>query len=275
MIRVSSNDKNVAHIHLSRAPAGPCFDLRVERFTLISDIRRELQSGGAGLSREDERFPPVAILTGFKNVNDEFATLLAEALKGLIPVIEIDKINVKTCRRVIMFSYSADESQILSIRHYRVSLQRKAVGSSVPSEGPMRSLMQGSSRKSSKIPKLGNLVSITDLLRGEDKKEDSSCKEEEFQVILPNSSSFKRTTSSLVLSEVGPRIDASLSRVLSGVEEGTVLFAKFAQDTVGSTLIKKKAKRVVKEKSSLSRKKRTSVANTEGEEDDFASLMSE
>ena len=275
MIRVSSNDKNVAHIHLSRAPAGPCFDLRVERFSLISDIRRELQSGGAGLSREDERFPPVAILTGFKNVNDEFATLLAEALKGLIPVIEIDKINVKTCRRVIMFSYSADESQILSIRHYRVSLQRTAVGSSVPSEGPMRSLMQGSSRKSSKIPKLGNLVSITDLLRGEDKKEDSSFKEEEFQVILPNSSSFKRTTSSLVLSEVGPRIDASLSRVLSGVEEGTVLFAKFAPDTVGSTLIKKKAKRVVKEKSSLNRKKRTSVANTEGEEDDFASLMSE
>lgn len=263
---MSSKDKNIPHIHLSRAPAGPCFDFRVEKFSLISDIRREVQSGAVGLSRDDERYPPVAILTGFKNANDEFSSLLSEALKGLVPVIEIDKINAKTCRRVILFSYS---EELLSIRHYRVTLSRKALAS-LPSDekapaAPGISKILLGARKSSKIPSLGNLVSISDLIASSERKQEPA----ENQVELVSGNAKRRILSSLVLTEVGPRIDASLARVLSGVEEGTVLFAKHAPETVGTTVVKKKPKRV------YSDAKRASKPRKQSHEIDADAEMSE
>ena len=226
LIRVSKNEKNVAHMYMSRLPAGPSFDFRIDQLSLISDIRRQVQSGGIGLSREDERYPPVAILHGFKNAENEFVSLLCEALKGLIPPIDIHKINMKTCRRVVLFSYST-ETETLSIRHFRISLGRKTVAD-LPSVSSCGIVLNA--RSSSKLPNLGNLVSIADLVAPRAIEEDA--------VELG-----KRGMTSLSLIEIGPRIDATLSRVLSGVEEGTVLHARFAAETVGSTVVKKVAKR--------------------------------
>ena len=240
LMRVSNNEKDVGHIHLSKMPAGPCFDLRLERFSLISDLRSQMHSGGIGLSREDEQYAPIAILNGFKTAgSDEIAQLLAEALKGVVPPIDIGKINVKTCRRVILFNYDP-ESTRLSIRHYRISLTKKSVAS-VPS-GPSCGVILNA-RKTSKIPNLGKLVSISDLVPS---RSTEAIENESAQVEIVTSKSNKKTT--LVLSEIGPRIEATLSRVMSGVEEGTVLFSKFAPETMGSTIARKKIKhRAVKE----------------------------
>jgi ribosome biogenesis protein SSF1/2 len=249
LMRVSNNDKNVGHLHLSKMPAGPSFDFKLDKFSLIADLRAKVQSGAIGLSKDDERYAPVAILNGFKQAgNDEIAQLLSEAIKGLVPPIDIGNINIKTCRRVILFNYDA-ESTRLSIRHFRISLTKKSIVA-LPS-GPSCGVILNA-RKSSRIPDLSKLVSIAELVtpRTSGALEDS---EEASQVEIVTSKSNKKA--SLVLSEIGPRIEATLSRVMAGVEEGTILFSKFAPETVGSTVAKKKVKHRVNEAPRKSRKK--------------------
>lgn len=257
LIRISNNEKNVGHMHLSRIPAGPCFDLKIDRFSLVSDLRSQIQSGGVAMSRDDEQFAPVAILNGFKNTDDQFARLLSEAVRGLLPPIDIAKINVKTCRRVILFNFDSD-AQRLSIRHYRIGLSKKSVAA-LPTGQSCGVILNA--RKSSKIPNLGNLVSIADLVTPKAIEEG----EAEAQVEIYSRKSNKKT--SLLLTEIGPRVDATLSRVMSGVEEGTILFSKFAPETVGSTVVKKKAKRVARDPSVKKTKKKRE--SDEFEEDDF------
>jgi ribosome biogenesis protein SSF1/2 len=271
LLRVSCNEKNIPHMHLSRMPAGPSFDFRIERFSLVSDIRSQLQSGSAAMSREDERFAPVAILNGFKSANDQIVSLLGEALKGLIPAIDISKINVKTCRRVILFNFTA-ETNTLSIRHYRISLARKTLATMPEASAPAQSCgVILNARKSSRIPNLGHLVSISELVTP---KADLEAENPQSQVEIVTKSSSKRTTS-LSLTEIGPRIETSLSRVLAGVEEGAVLFSKFAPETMGSTITKKKPKRVFKSDDKVSKKKRRTDDELAADDDDYGSLMSE
>ena len=272
LIRVSSNEKNVPHLHLSRVPAGPCFDFRVERFSLISDLRKNLQSGGIALSKGDEQFAPVAILNGFKNSSNEFAALLCEALKGLIPGIDINKINVKTCRRVILFNFTP-ETNMLSIRHYRVNLAKRTVASlpSVNADPQASCGVMLNSRKTSRIPNLGSLVSISDLVTKSLSASDEQLAADS-QIEIVGSKNAKKT--SLSLTEIGPRIEAAMSRILSGVEEGTVLYSQFAPETVGSAIVKKKPKRVhTKDKEAPKKRRRMDTENAE--EDGYESMMSE
>ena len=263
LLRVSNNEKNVGHIHLSKMPAGPCFDFRIEQFSLIADLRTQLESGGVALSREDEKYAPVAILNGFKGASDEFAQLLAEALKGLLPSIDLAKINTKTCKRVIVFSFDCD-SRVLSIRHYRINLSRKSVAE-LPSAPSASCGVILNARKSSRIPNLGNLVSISELVT----PRKQAIEDEKTAIEIVTSKSTRRTA--LLLTEVGPRIDATLSRVISGVEEGTILFSNFAPETVGSTIVKKKPKRVYEPKP----KKKRSLEKTENDENYEDDYMSE
>jgi ribosome biogenesis protein SSF1/2 len=237
---------------MSRLPAGPSFDLKVSSFSLVSDIRRQIKSGGVGMSKQDEQHPPVAILNGFKNASNEFASLLAEALKGLIPPIDIGKINMKTCRRVVLFDYNPT-SNTLSIRHYRVNLVSTSVdnGSDVTTtETPTQAVgMILNSRKSSKIPNLGHLVSISDLIgkpkaiTDDDSAEQGGAAAADGAVEIYEKSRRIPRKTSLKLSEIGPRIECTISRVFSGVEEGTILYAPAAPETVGSTVVKKVPKR--------------------------------
>jgi ribosome biogenesis protein SSF1/2 len=262
LLRVSNNEKNVGHIHLSKMPAGPCFDFRLERFSLIADLRAQLESGGIALSREDEKYAPIAILSGFKGATDEFAQLLAETLKGLVPSIDLAKINTKTCKRVIVFSFESD-SKVLSLRHYRINLSRKSVAE-LPSASSSSCGVILNARKSSRIPNLGNLVSISELVT----PRKQAIEDEKTEIEIVTSKSTRKTT--LQLTEVGPRIDASLSRVVSGVEEGTILFSNFAPETIGSTIVKKKPKRVYEPKP---KKKRVQgkTDNDENYDDDYMS----
>jgi ribosome biogenesis protein SSF1/2 len=258
LIRVSNNEKNVGHIHLSRMPAGPCFDLKINKLSLVSDLRSQVLSGGIAMSRDDEQYPPVAILNGFKSTDDKFAQLLSEAIKGLVPPIDITNINVRTCRRVILFNFDG-QSQTLSIRHFRIGLTKKSVAT-LPTGQSCGVILNV--RKSSRIPNLGKLVSIADLVTP--KRESIEDGKEEAQIEIVTSKSNKK--SSLVLTEIGPRIDASLSRVMSGVEEGTVLFSKFSPATVGSTIAKKKVKRVIRDPATKPAK-RVRMEDTQDEED--------
>jgi ribosome biogenesis protein SSF1/2 len=242
-------------------PAGPSFDLRIEAFSLISDLRNQLESGGIAMSKDDEQYAPIAILNGFKSDNDQFTHLLAEALKGLVPSIDISKINARTCRRVIVFNFD-DETKVLSLRHYRISLSRSSVAE-VPTETSNTSCgVILNARKSSRIPDLGKLVSISELVAS--KKPSALEDEKTSEIEIVTSKASRKTT--LKLTEVGPRIDAKLSRVLSGVEEGTVLYSQFAPETVGSTVTKKKPKRVYEPKA---KKKRTDDTQFNNEEEDL------
>ena len=230
----------------------------------MSDIRSLLESGGGiGLSKQDEQFAPVAILNGFKNASsNEFVTLLCEALKGLIPPIDISKINTKTCRRVVLFNYDAD-SNILSIRHYRVKIDSSSTATTESNVSSATCAAILRSRKTSKIPNLGKLVSLTDLLKpspttnsndaGAEPPSIDNCQVE----IYGKKSSTKKSKAQLNLVEIGPRIECTLSRVFSGVEEGTVLFAPCAPETVGKTVAKKlpKRKRTTKSTTSTNHKK--------------------
>ena len=229
--------------------------------------------GGIGLSKQDEQFAPVAILNGFKNAtSNEFVALLCEAIKGLIPPIDISKINTKTCRRVVLFNYNAESSK-LSIRHYRVKIDSATSESSLTCAGILKS------RKSSKIPNLGKLVSLSDLIQTSTptteptpETEDDNCQVE----IYGKKSSTKRSKAQLKLVEIGPRIECTLSRVFSGVEEGTVLFAPAAPETVGKTITKKIPKRKrAKEDVTKNTKKSRQYDNPQHDDDNEEQYFSE
>jgi len=186
------------------------------------------------------KYSPLVVLNGFSssganenNGDDSVKKIMAAMFQNIFPTIDIELINLKDCRRVVLFNLTSttvqeDEEKstvyAVEVRHYLITASPV---------GLTRSLKKIVKEK---LPSLGKLNDVSDyvLNSGNGAAESSDSEAEdlpESRVVLPQDfvgrGNLKSQKSAVRLKELGPRIRLQLLKVEDSLNEGQVLYHRY------------------------------------------------
>ena len=174
--------------------------------------------------------------------------LMRATFQHMFPSIDVEKIQLKEAKRVVLFHYRKDDDTV-EMRHF--AIRNSVVGVSKQ----VRNLLKG------KLPKLGELQDVSEYLDGGAglaAMSDSEAEDEDNQLDLPQMNTKRgldRTQkSALKLTEIGPRLTLELFKVEKDVCEGDILYHKFVQKSAEEA---KKTKNRLDAAAALKTKRRT------------------
>eukprot|EP00918_Siedleckia_nematoides_P024937 GHVU01053897.1.p1 GENE.GHVU01053897.1~~GHVU01053897.1.p1 ORF type:complete len:317 (+),score=25.14 GHVU01053897.1:28-951(+) len=128
-------------LRLLKVPGGPTYTFKINKFCTMSDIRASQKR--PRISKKDFLNPPLVLLHGFSKgasadagaASARFPTeLLATTLQRLFPPIDINKFQLSTCSRVVIFALKPgreDGCPELSMRQYGISLRPGGVSKGI------------------------------------------------------------------------------------------------------------------------------------------------
>lgn len=214
------------YLRLARVPRGPTLQYRVCRFSLAADVAASLRrphspSGGEFAT------PPLLVLHGFSKADkqDQLATVM---FQNLFPPIDVGKMNIKTCRRIVLV-HNDRETGRTHIRQYAVTATPTGM-----TRGLKRLLRAGPSSKLLSS-RLGQLEDISQVLERDGYSSESGAEtdQENEAVTLPQDykgrGARKSQQCAIKLTELGPRLELELLKIEEGVCEGSVLYHKYVQ----------------------------------------------
>jgi len=221
------------YMKICRLPRGPTLTFRVNEYSLMKDIAAILKRPKT--YGEQFKHPPLVVLNNFDNEVKEMK-LMTTMFQNMFPAIKVHKIKLSTIKRCAMFNYDR-ETDTIEFRHYNIEATPVGVN-----KGIKRLLKP-------KVPNLGTLNDISDLIEGGAYLSESEGEEaEESKVVLPQRmtgrGNLKSNQSSIKLTEMGPRLTLELTKIEEGVSSGEVLFHKYVQKTESEKKKLKKNKEV-------------------------------
>merc|ERR1712142_597117 len=195
---------------------------------------------------EQFKNPPLVVLNGFDNDIMEMK-LMTTMFQNMFPAIKVHKIKLSSIKRCAMFSYNK-ETECIEFRHYNIEATPVGVN-----KGIKRLLKP-------KVPNLGTLNDISDLIEGGAYLSESEGEEgEDSKVVLPQRmtgrGNLKSNQSSIKPTEMGPRLTLELVKIEEGVSSGEVLFHKYVEKTETEKKKLKKNKEVASSLKAERRKK--------------------
>ncbi|XP_036315306.1 suppressor of SWI4 1 homolog isoform X4 [Pipistrellus kuhlii] len=244
---LSKTETNI-YFKLMRLPGGPTLTFRVNKYTLTRDVVSSLRRHR--MHEQQFTHPPLLVLNSFGPLGMH-VKLMATMFQNLFPSINVHKVNLNTIKRCLLINYNPD-SQELDFRHY--SIKVVPVGAS----RGMKKLLQ------EKFPNMSRLQDISELLatgaglseseaepdgehnitelpqaiagRGNMRAQQSAVRLTEVRPprlrhLLPQPPPCRRTDSSSLSLQIGPRMTLQLIKIQEGVGEGDVLFHSFVHKT--------------------------------------------
>eukprot|EP00850_Spirogloea_muscicola_P014756 SM000108S14200 [mRNA] locus=s108:158423:161406:- [translate_table: standard] len=242
---ILSATQEAPYLRVARTPRGPTLTFKVLRYSLAADIASSQARPRAPpaifknpplvilsssveakswISQSKAHFASAAIkvvMHGFGS-GKEHLKLVTVMFQNMFPAINVQKVKLAACQRVLLLSYNA-ESRAVEFRHYSISAQPVGVSK------PVRKLVQ-----SRALPDLGMLTDVGDFFARSGYGSESEAEDEAAKVKLPQN--FGRTNrassqSAVKLHEVGPRMTLQLLKVEEGLCNGAVMFHEFVQKT--------------------------------------------
>ncbi|MES1913095.1 MAG: hypothetical protein MHM6MM_005323 [Cercozoa sp. M6MM] len=229
-------------LRMARVPHGPTLTFKIAEFSLMRDIAR-MQRRPASLTSEF-RDPPLVVLNGFSGAPHKQIT--AALLQGLVPPLDLEKLQLSQCRRVLLFNYvgkaeneaedkaednAEDSSQgnaddwrnmcdRIEMRHYLVTASPVGINKNV------KKIVKA------KLPNLSKYKDIADYVEREAGAMTSDSEvedDEENRLELPDKfgaakGNRVKQTSAVRLKEVGPRVSLRLLKIEEGLGDGRVLY---------------------------------------------------
>jgi ribosome biogenesis protein SSF1/2 len=224
---IVSTTERGTYLRLARVPRGPTLQFRVHRFSLAADVAAALRrphspSGGEFAT------PPLLVLHGFSKTDkqDQLATVM---FQNLFPPIDVGKMNIKSCRRVVLVHHDR-ESGRTHIRQYAITATPTGM-----TRG-LKKLMRGGVG-GKMATKLGALEDIAQLLDRDGYSSESGAEtdQETEAVTLPQDykgrGAKKSQQCAIKLTELGPRLELELLKIEEGVCEGNVIYHKHVVKT--------------------------------------------
>jgi len=97
-------------------------------------------------------------MSGFNNEDDPGLKIVTYMIQSLFPPINVEKINLEDCKRVVLFNLIKNEEgkPLIEFRHFAINARTWSVAKGI------KWLVNSTSR----IPSLRNLDDIADLLLG-------------------------------------------------------------------------------------------------------------
>ena len=225
LLMMSQTDNNVV-LRIAKAQTGPTIHFRVKNYSLAKTVRaiqkRPMENP------EAYRTAPLVVLNNFGSIelmeNMQHVRLTRIVLQNMLPSINLKKIKLSDCRRVVLFNYLKEDG-LIEVRHYAIRAQPVGISRSI------KRVVQA------KLPNLGELKDISEFLAGNlgDGAVSESEAEDGSHVELPERyrgrGNGATQQSSIKLSELGPRMCLELFKVEKDVGEGEILYHKFEART--------------------------------------------
>ena len=205
-----------------RVPQGPTLSFRIAAYTLAREVR-SMQRRPPSLGDADFKEPPLLVLSGLAGGPEQrHVALMAEMFRHAFPPLDVKAVRLADVRRVALVGRNED-SGLTEVRHYMIRVQAAGLSKAV-----RKLVVKG------RMPKMGKLGDVADLIQGEGGGAFSSDSEVEetpemqkaSRVTAPqNVQGVKRGAASRIrLIEVGPRLTLELLKVEAGLSDGEVLY---------------------------------------------------
>mmetsp|Transcript_42686 Transcript_42686/g.100174 ORF Transcript_42686/g.100174 Transcript_42686/m.100174 type:complete len:400 (-) Transcript_42686:2882-4081(-) len=224
---IVSTTERATYLRLARIPRGPTLQYRVHRFSLAADVAASLlrphsPSGGEFAT------PPLLVLHGFSK-NDKQDQLATVMFQNLFPPIDVGKLNIKTCRRIVLVHHD----KTLGRTHIR---QFAITATPTGMSRVLKKLLRAT--PNAKLgAKLSQLEDISQLLDRDGYSSESGAEtdQENEAVTLPQDykgrGARKSQQCAIKLIELGPRLELELLKIEEGVCEGNVIYHKYVTKT--------------------------------------------
>lgn len=205
-------------LRIGRIPRGPMVSFRLDSYTLTKDVlalQKRPKSPGS-----DFKTAPLVVLNNF-NDDEKHIKLVSTVLQNLFPSIKLNVIKLADCRRVILFNLNTETGKI-EFRHYSVSVKLVGVSKSI------KNLIQ------TEIPDLNQFDDISSyILKGTMASESEVEDAGESTVTLGDRyvgrGNQKSEERAIRLSELGPRMELSITKIQAGLNEGEILYHAFGK----------------------------------------------
>ncbi|KAL2264130.1 hypothetical protein VTK26DRAFT_1999 [Humicola hyalothermophila] len=176
LLLFSRSDSGNVNLRLAVAPRGPTFHFRVEKYSLVKDVKKaQRRPKGGG---KEYITPPLLVMNNFTNPSSDanskvprhLESLTTTAFQSLFPPINPQTTPLKSIRRVLLLnrelSGEDDGTFIVNFRHYAITT--KAVGLSRPLRrlNAAEKMLKSKKGKKGGLPNLGKLKDISEFMIG-------------------------------------------------------------------------------------------------------------
>ena len=219
----SQTDRSLS-LRLAKLAHGPTLQFRIKTFSTSHDVQAmQVKKQTANRSFTN---PPLVVLNNFGG-SERHLQLCTVALQNMFPPINVHKVKLKECTRVVLF-HRDPETELISMRHYKVLLNPLGISKSVKriSKNKVASLHDYADMSEYVLSQAK--ASESDL---EDDSEAQISVEEQVRTALDDESSTAGGTSgrksrkaAIRLVEIGPRIEMELMKIMSGLMQGEVMW---------------------------------------------------
>ena len=215
-------------MRIAKIGTGPTLHFKVTEICPVNQVRKLQKKPFDSTSYFSS--PPLVILNDFGQVAAQHVQLMRATFQHMYPSIDVDKVQLKEARRVVLFNYRKEDDKV-EMRHYAIRNTTSGVSKQV------RNLLKG------KLPKLGELHDLSEYFEGGAGLaglSDSEAEDEEARVELPQKNTKRGKDrlqlSAVKLTEIGPRVTLELFKVEKDVCEGEILYHKFVHKTAEEAL---------------------------------------
>lgn len=249
------------YLRLIKVPQGPTLTFKVSNYTLQSDLLR-IQTHKHQITFE-YKTPPILIMNNFTS-EEKHIQLMSTTFQSFFPSLNIEKVVLDDCKRVVLMSYDKDSDSI-EYRHYIVTTSKLGMSKSV------KRIIQR------KVGPLSDYSDIADYVLSGTGASESDVEDlaNDNKVVLEKKS--KTSQNAIKLKEIGPRMTLKLVKIEEGVSDGEVLYHSIFKKTKKEEeelRLRQERKRKLKEQRRkeqerhVERKKRMKKGNNAVEEDE-------
>jgi len=207
------------YMKIARFPRGPTLTFKIKEYSLGRDVRSSLKRQ---ITYEKQYLHhPLLVLNNFPSEEREFQ-LCTSMFQNMFPTINVTKVKLNDIRRCVLINYNK-ETGLIDFRHYTIKVVPVGLNRGV------KKIV------SSRIPNLGRLEDLADIVTGAGNISESEAEDENSKVVLPQEMSVRGAMSaqqsSVRLVELGPRISMELIKIEDGLLDGEVMFHKYVTKT--------------------------------------------
>ncbi|KAL8054876.1 hypothetical protein ABFX02_04G021000 [Erythranthe guttata] len=212
---ILSKTATAPYLRVANTPQGPTLTFKIQDYSLAVDVARSQVRPRS--PKDLFQNPPLIVLSGF-GTGEQHLRLTTIAFQNIFPAIDIQKVKLASCQRIVLLNYNKD-TKLIDFRHYSIRLQPIGVSRRI------RKFVQNH-----EVPDLKNLQDVSDFLTKAGYGSESEVDDEAATVSIPtdigrvNRASNK---SAIKLQEIGPRMTLHLIKIEEGLCAGPVIFSEF------------------------------------------------
>ena len=243
MMMVTNTDKN-SYIRFSKMPRGPTVTLKVSDYALAGDIfeqktidheKHPLRIKPKPLTKSFNHIPLV-IMNGFNSnkiseAYQEPVKITAMLLQSFFPPINLNEIQLKKCKRVVLFNLTFEQSEdgalipVIEFRHFDIDIEKYSMKKTISN------IINNKKTDLSKFDNIADyILKQSGYTSGSDNEDPTLglCEVIQDQEMKAEKNKDENGEKIKVkLHEIGPRLNLKIQKIEEGFLKGNVTFHSY------------------------------------------------